>query len=382
MAYAAWQGGRAEHEVAFSLYFRTAPFAGGYTIASGLEAAADFLEHYRFTDDDCAFLATLTGADGAPLFSEAFLRYLADLRLTLDVDMVAEGRVVFPNEPLIRVVGPLAQAQLIETTLLSLIGFPSLVATKAARVCLAAQGDEVLEFGLRRAQGPEAGTLASRSAYLGGVAATSNVLAGRRYGIPVRGTHAHSWVMAFGTELEAFEAYANALPNNAVFLVDTYDTLEGVRHAIAVGEQLRARGQRLLGVRLDSGDLAYLSAEARKLLDGAGFPDAQIVGSNDLDEHLIESLKRQGARIAVWGVGTKLATAADNPALGVVYKLSAIRNPVGEWEPRIKVSEQAAKTTTPGILQVRRFTVGGEFAGDMILDEAAPPADRVDRAGK
>jgi nicotinate phosphoribosyltransferase len=181
--------------------------------------------------------------------------------------------------------------------------------------------------------------------------------------------------MAFGTEIEAFDAYASALPNNAVFLVDTYDTLEGVRHAIAVGERLRARGQRLLGVRLDSGDLAYLSIEARKLLDAAGFPDAQIVGSNDLDEHLIESLKRQGARIAVWGVGTKLATAADHPALGVVYKLTAIRNPIGEWEPRIKVSEQAAKTTTPGILQVRRFTVGGEFAGDMIFDEAGPPGE-------
>jgi nicotinate phosphoribosyltransferase len=253
------------------------------------------------------------------------------------------------------------------------VNFQTLVATKAARVCHAAAGDDVIEFGLRRAQGVDGAVSATRAAYVGGVAATSNVLAGKLLGIPVRGTHAHSWVMAFGDEREAFEAYARALPTNCVFLVDTYDTIEGVRRAVEVGRWLRERGHRLLGVRLDSGDLAYLSAEARKVLDAGGFPDARILASNDLDEHLVASLKRQGAPITVWGVGTRLVTGGDQAALGGVYKLSAVREPGGRWEPRVKVSEQAVKTTTPGLLQVRRFAVDGELAGDMIYDEDAPP---------
>jgi nicotinate phosphoribosyltransferase len=308
------------------------------------------------------------------LFERSFLDYLGRLRFSCDVDAIPEGTVVFQNEPLVRVRGPLLQAQLIETALLNIVNFQTLIATKAARVCLAAEGDEVLEFGLRRAQGVDGAMAASRAAYIGGVTATSNVLAGQRYGIPVRGTHAHSWVMAFDDELAAFETYALAMPNNCLFLVDTYDTVEGVRNAVEIGRRLRTAGHDLLGVRLDSGDLAYLSIEARKILDAAGFSDAVIVASNDLDETIIASLRQQGARINVWGVGTRLVTGWDQPALGGVYKLSAIRGE-GGWEHRLKISEQPAKISTPGMLQVRRFENLGEFAGDMILDELRPAGD-------
>jgi nicotinate phosphoribosyltransferase len=283
--------------------------------------------------------------------------------------------VVFPHEPLVRVRGPIMQCQIIETPLLNLINFETLIATKAARVCLAAAGDPVLEFGLRRAQGVDGALAASRAAYVGGCAATSNVLAGKLYGIPVRGTHAHSWVMSFDDEREAFAAYAEALPNNGTFLVDTYDTLEGVRRAIEVGRQLRRRGHEMVGVRLDSGDLAYLSSETRRLLDAAGFESAAIVASNDLDEHIIESLKVQGAAISVWGVGTRLVTGHDQPALGGVYKLSAVRDPGGEWRPKIKLSEQALKVSNPGILQVRRFREEDGFLADMLFDVREPPSD-------
>ena len=379
MALGYWREGRTEQEAAFHLYFRTAPFRGGYTIACGIEPALAYLEGLRFTDEDLGYLATLCGADDLPLFPREFLDALGSVRLTLDLDMVPEGTVVFPNEPLVRVRGPLLQAQLVETALLTHIGFPTLVATKAARMCLAANGGEVLEFGLRRAQGPDGGLSASRAAYVGGCSSTSNVLAGQRFGIPVKGTHAHSWVTVFDDEIEAFKAYADAMPNNVVFLVDTYDTIDGVSHAIEVGRMLQARGHRLLGVRLDSGDLAYLSIETRRLLDAAGFTDTAILATNDLDEHLIESLRQQGAAITVWGVGTHLATAYDQPALGAVYKLTAIRDASGEWTPRLKVSEQAAKTTNPGLLQVRRYletrprASRGEYAGDMLIDELTPP---------
>jgi nicotinate phosphoribosyltransferase len=380
MALGYWREGRAEQDAAFHLYFRTAPFRGGYTVACGLEPALAYLEGLRFTADDLAYLATLRGADGLPLFPREFLDALGSMRLALDVDMVPEGAVVFPNEPLVRVRGPLLQAQLVETALLTHIGFPTLVATKAARMCLAAEGGEVIEFGLRRAQGPDGGLSASRAAYIGGCSSTSNVLAGQRFGIPVKGTHAHSWVMVFDDELEAFAAYAEAMPNNVVFLVDTYDTLTGVRHAIEVGRRLREGGHRLLGVRLDSGDLAYLSIEARRLLDAAGFTDTAILATNELDEHVIASLRQQGAAIGVWGVGTRLVTAYDQSALGAVYKLSAVRDARGEWTPRVKVSEQAAKTTNPGLLQVRRYletrsdASRGAYAGDMLVDELIPPA--------
>jgi nicotinate phosphoribosyltransferase len=259
---------------------------------------------------------------------------------------------------------------MLETALLNMINFQTLIATKAARVCQAAAGEPVLEFGLRRAQGIDGSLTASRAAFIGGCAATSNVLAGKMFGIPVKGTHAHSWVMSFDEELDSFDAYARAMPNNCVFLVDTYDTIQGVHHAVEAARRLRDAGHKFLGIRLDSGDLAYLSIEARRILDEAGFPDAQILASNDLDEHLIESLKRQGARISAWGAGTKLVTAFDQPALGGVYKLSALRrDPNDPWRYKMKVSEQLAKVSYPGILQVRRFERGGMFLADMIFSE-------------
>ncbi len=364
MAYSYWKSGKDRDEAIFHLYFRENPFEGGYTIAAGLEEAVAWLESLRFSDDDLQFLATVRGSDRNPLFPDEFLGYLKQLRLTCDIDAVPEGTVVFPQEPMLRVIGPILQAQIIETALLNILNFQSLIATKAARVVQSARGDKVIDFGLRRAQGVDGGLAASRAAYIGGCAATSNVLAGARYGIPVSGTHAHSWVQAFNSELEAFEKYAEVMPNNCVLLVDTYNTFDGVRHAIEVGKQLRQRGHELIGIRLDSGDLAYLSIEARKILDAGGFPKAIIAASNELDEHLITSLKEQGARIDVWGVGTKLITAFDQPALGGVYKLSALRPAGGEWEYRIKLSEQAAKISNPGKLQVRRFA-----DSDMIFDE-------------
>lgn len=368
--------GRADDEAVFHLFFRTLPFGGGYALACGLVDVVAYLDGLRFRTEDLAYLAGLRGQDARPLFAEAYLRFLAGLTLSLDIDAMPEGTVVFAHEPLVRVRGSLLQAQLVETALLNAINFPTLLATKAARICDAAGADAVLEFGLRRAQGPDGALTASRAAYVGGCAATSNVLAGCRFGIPVRGTHAHSWVMSFDSELAAFRAYAEAMPNNTVFLVDTYDTLAGVRHAIAVARELEPRGFRLGGVRLDSGDLAWLSIAARRLLDEAGFPEAVVVASNDLDEILIESLKHQGAAVAVWGVGTKLVTAYDQPALGGVYKLAAIRKADSRapFTDRIKLSEQLAKISTPGIQQVRRYAdpATGRFVADLIFDEETP----------
>ena len=379
MAYGYWKLGRADREAAFAVLFRRSPFGGGFTIACGLEYVVDWLEGLRFTDDDLAYLSGLSGNDGRPLFEAAFLEYLGAMELSLDVDAVPEGTVVFPQEPLVRVTGPLLQCQIVETALLNAINYQSLIATKAARVCAAARGEPVLEFGLRRVHGIDGGVTASRAAYVGGCAATSNVLAGKLFGVPVRGTHAHSWVMSFDDELEAFDAYARAMPNNCVFLVDTYDTLAGVRKAAEVGRRLKDRGYDMVGVRLDSGDLAYLSIEARKILDQAGLTDAVIIASNDLDERIIASLKDQGATICVWGVGTKLVTAYDEPALGGVYKLTAIRDESGEWAPRVKLSDHAAKVTTPGVLQVRRFRTDGQYVADMIYDQSAgdPAGDEV-----
>lgn len=377
MAYGYWKTRTHEKEAVFHLFFRKAPFSSGYTIAAGLADAIAWLRELRFGDSELDYLATLTGNDGAPLFERAFLRFLRQFQFTCDVDAVPEGTVVFPHEPLLRVRGPIIQGQLVETALLNFINFQTLVATKAARICLAAQGEPVLEFGLRRAQGIDGALAASRAAFIGGCAATSNVLAGQLFGLPVKGTHAHSWVMSFDDEEGAFRAYAEAMPNNCVFLVDTYDTLAGVQRAIEVGRWLRSRGHEMAGIRLDSGDLAYLSIEARRLLDEAGFPNAVVVASNDLDEHIIASLKQQGAKIAMWGVGTKLVTAFDQPALGGVYKLGAVREAGGAWAYKLKLSEQAIKVSTPGILQVARFTHRGEFVGDMIYDENAPGESRT-----
>jgi len=368
MAYGYWRLGLAERRAVFHLTFRQQPFGGGYAIAGGLGPAVDYLTSLQPTAADLDYLATLVGNDGRPLFDPAFLAWLDGCRFTGDLDAVPEGSVVFANEPLLRVEGPLLQCQLVETALLNQINFSTLVATKAARVRVAAGDEPVLEFGLRRAQGPDGGLTASRAAYLGGADATSNVLAGHRYGIPVRGTHAHSWVMCFPDEPTAFAAYARVLPNNCVFLVDTYDTLEGVRHAIAAARELRAQGHELVGIRLDSGDLAYLSQQARRLLDEAGFPGAKVLASNDLDERLIESLHLQEAAIDLWGVGTRLVTGGEQAALGGVYKLAALAAPDGGWEYPLKLSEQAIKITTPGRLGVRRFCRQGEIVADCIYD--------------
>jgi len=374
MAYGYWKAGKGEQESVFHLFFRKAPFQGGFTVACGLEMAVDLLENFSLDESDIQYLATLQGNDGKPLFEQGFLDYLAKMEFTCDIDAIPEGTVVFPHEPLIRVKGPIIQAQILETALLNIINFQTLIATKAARMHIATEGEQVLEFGLRRAQGIDGSLAASRAAYIGGCDATSNVLAGKLFGIPVKGTHAHSWVMSFDTEMEAFETYAKYLPNNCVFLVDTFDTIEGVKKAVKVGKKLRERGFEMNGVRLDSGDLAYLSIKARKILDDAGFPDAAIVASNDLDENIITSLKAQGAKISVWGVGTKLITAFDQPALGGVYKIAAIKDENNEWNYKVKLSEQAIKVSNPGILQVRRFQEDGEFSGDMIynLDKALP----------
>jgi nicotinate phosphoribosyltransferase len=372
MAYGYWKAGMLEREAVFCLTFRCNPFGGGFTVAAGLATAVEYVENLRFTPSDTAYLASLSGNDGKPLFAAEFLDFLGRMSLRCDIDAVPEGTIVFPHEPLLRVRGPLLEAQLLETPLLCILNFQTLVATKAARVVIAARGDPVLEFGLRRAQGIDGSLGASRAAYIGGCSATSNVLAGRLYGIPVKGTHAHSWVMCFDDELQAFRTFAETQPNNCTLLVDTYDTLEGVRRAVAVGKELRARGHELSGIRLDSGDLAALSIEARRILDEAGFPKAAILASNDLDEHLIESLKEQGAKIDVWGVGTRLITGYDDPALGGVYKLAAVRAAGGPWQYRVKVSEQTIKVSTPGILQVRRYRGNGgagRAIADAIFDE-------------
>ena len=369
MAYGYWKSGARRREAVFRLSFRAQPFGGGFTVACGITRLVEYLRRFRFEADDLDYLATLNGADGRPLFERAFLDELGRLRLSCEVSAVPEGTVVFPHEPLVRVRGPILECQILETALVNVVNFESLIATKAARLAIATRGEPILEFGLRRAQGFDGALSASWAAYVGGCSATSNVLAGKLFDIPVRGTHAHSWVMSFESEPAAFEAFARALPNNCVLLVDTYDTLDGVRNAIEAGRLLRELGHDLLGIRLDSGDLAYLSLEARKLLDEAGFERSTIFASNDLDEQTIQSLKEQGAAIAVWGVGTRLVTGHGAGALGGVYKLGAVRDEGREWRHVVKLSEQAAKVTTPGIQQVRRFRHGGEFVADMVYDE-------------
>ena len=375
MAYAYWKEGLSEKEAVFHLFFRKNPFNGGYTIACGLRHACSYLDKFKFDEDSLSYLMELRGSDGDRLFSKDFLAYLREMEFSCSVKALPEGTVAFPQEPLVRVEGPLIQCQLLETPLLNIINFQSLIATKAARICEIAKSEPVLEFGLRRAQGIDGALAASRAAYIGGAAATSNLLAGKLFKIPVKGTHAHSWVMCFDDELNAFRAYSEAMPNNSLFLVDTYDTIRGVKNAIKVGKELRTKGYEFLGIRLDSGDLAYLSKEARRLLDEAGFPDASIVASNDLDEEIIASLKRQGAKIDVWGVGTKLATAYDQPALGGVYKLAALRSPNEAWEAKIKLSEQSIKVSTPWPQQIRRFK-STEYLGDAIFrDDQKAPTD-------
>ena len=351
--------------VVFDMFFRSNPNQNGYSIAAGLEQVIDYIKGLNFTYDDVSYLRSLK------IFSDDFLHYLSGFHFSGDIYAIPEGTVVFPKEPLIKVVAPIMEAQLIETAILNIINHQSLIATKAARVVHAAAGDGVMEFGLRRAQGPDAGLYGARAAMIGGCIATSNVLAGELFDVPVRGTHAHSWVMSFPDEYTAFKTYANLYPNACTLLVDTYDTIKsGVPNAIKVFTEMREAGIELrnYGIRLDSGDLAYLSKKARKMLDEAGFENAVISASNDLDEHLIHSLKVQGAKITSWGVGTHLITSKDCPSFGGVYKLAAIKQENGTFESKIKLSENTEKITNPGNKTVYRIydKETGKMRADLI----------------
>ncbi len=331
--------------VVFDAFYRNNPCDGGYSVCAGLAQVIEYIENLRFDDEDIRYLKSLG------IFDDDFLSYLHRFRFSGDIYAVPEGSLIFPREPLVKVIAPIMEAQLIETAILNIVNHQSLIATKAARVCYAAQGDGVMEFGLRRAQGPDSGVYGARAAVIGGCRGTSNVLAGQMFDVPVLGTHAHSWIMSFPDEYTAFRKYADLYPSACILLVDTYDTLKsGIPNAIRVFTEMRDAGIPLTyyGIRIDSGDLAYLSKKIRRMLDDAGFPDAVISASNDLDEYLIESLKRQGAAITSWGVGTNLITAKDNPAFGGVYKLSAIQNADGSFRPKIKLSENTEKVTNPG----------------------------------
>ena len=353
------------HEkVIFDVFFRSNPEGAAYSITAGLAQVIEYVNGLHFTADDIAYLRSTN------LFQEDFLDYLKDFHFTGDIYAIPEGTIVFPKEPLLKVIAPIMEAQIVETAILNIINHQSLICTKAARVVYAAGGG-VMEFGLRRAQGPDAGTYGARAAVIGGCVGTSNVLAGQMFDIPVKGTHAHSWIMSFKTELEAFRNYANLYPDNCLLLVDTYDTLKsGVPHAIQVFDELKAKGiqPKLYGIRLDSGDLAYLSKKARKMLDAAGHKDAIISASSDLDEYLIDSLHTQGAQITSWGVGTNLITSKNCPAFGGVYKLAAVENEKGEFIPKIKVSENIEKVTNPGDKTVFRLydKETGKIKADLI----------------
>ncbi len=361
MVYGYWKAEIADRKAVFHINFRKWPFKGGFAVAAGLETAIQFLHELHFSATDLAYLEELD------LFEKPFLEFLSKFRFSCDIDAMPEGTLIFPYEPLLRVKGPLWQAQLLESPLLNLINFQTLIATKAARICMAAHPDPVIEFGMRRAQGVDGAISASRAAFIGGCESTSDVIAGKLFGIPIRGTHAHSWIMAFEEEKEAFEVFAKMRPKNCIMLIDTYDSIEGAKKAIKVAQSIK--GFEFAGVRLDSGDLAKLSIEIRKLLDAAGFNKTKIMASNELDEYLIRDLKQQGAKINIWGVGTNLVTGKDQPALDGVYKLSAIQNEKREWVHKLKLSEQTAKVTNPGILQIRRFFDGQFYTADAIYDE-------------
>jgi nicotinate phosphoribosyltransferase len=340
---------RQKKEAVFDVFFRSLPFKGGYALAAGLEQVVEYIESLKFREEDLAYLESLK------LFDAEFMNELRHFRFTGDIDAIPEGTPVFPFEPLLRIKGRIFETQLLETTILNLVNYETLIATKASRVVTAADKCPVMEFGLRRAQGPDAGILGARAAFIGGCQSTSNVLAGERYGIPVSGTQAHSWIQCFPSELEAFRAYARTFPDKCLLLVDTYNALEsGVPNAIKVGLELEAQGHHFQGIRIDSGDLAYLSRKARRMLDEAGLKKAIIVGSNDLDEETIFAIRAQGAAIDAWGVGTHLITSKDSPSLGGVYKLAA-EGECGNFQPRLKVSENITKITNPGIKKTVRF---------------------------
>ncbi len=371
------QSGLADRRVAFDLFLRRIPENGGFCVAAGLADAVRFITDVRFSPEEIDYLR------GMKLFSEEFLARLRDFRFSGDLRAVAEGTLIFPFEPLLQVQAPLFEAQYFESALLNTINFQTLIATKAARVCQEAGVDNVMEFGMRRAHGPDGALSATRAAFIGGAESTSNTEAGRRLRMPVRGTHAHSWIMAFGDELQAFRAYAEIYPDTCFLLVDTYDTLRsGLPNAIRVAHELAARGYQLRGIRLDSGDLAYLSRRARRMLDEAGLPQVRIVASGDLDEWIIHDLKSQGACIDLWGVGTRLITSHQEPSATGVYKLAAIETD-GKWSPRLKVAESAAKATLPGIKQIWRLTGARNWwEADLITqDDEAVAADDAQLIG-
>ena len=351
--------------VIFDAFYRSNPNGGGYAISAGLDQLIKYIKELHFAPQDLEYLA------GLQIFDQDFLDYLADFRFSGSIYAIPEGTVIFPREPIVKVIAPIMEAQLVETAILNIMNHQSLIATKASRVCWAARGDGIMEFGLRRAQGPDAGTYGARAAVIGGCIGTSNVLCGQLFHVPVKGTHAHSWIMSFPDEYTAFNTYAEMYPSACILLVDTYDTLKsGVPNAIRVFQEMRDSGVTLTsyGIRLDSGDLAYLSKKARKMLDEAGFSDAVISASNDLDEYLIDSLKVQGAAITSWGVGTNLITSKDWPAFGGVYKLAAIMGEDGKFIPKIKLSENSEKVTNPGNKTIYRIydKETGKIKADLI----------------
>ncbi len=356
----------ANETVIFDAFYRTNPDGNAFSICAGLEQVIDYVKNLHFDDDDIEYLR------GLGIFDEAFLNYLHDFKFSGDIYAIPEGTVVFPREPLVKVIAPIMEAQLVETAILNIINHQSLIATKTSRIVFAARGDGIMEFGLRRAQGADAGTYGARAAMIAGCVGTSNVLAGKLFDVPVKGTHAHSWIMSFPDELTAFRAYAKLYPSACILLADTYDTLgSGVPNAIKVFTEMREAGidMPFYGIRLDSGDLAYISKKARKMLDDAGFPDAVISASNDLDEYLIDSLKIQGAAITSWGVGTNLITSKDCPSFGGVYKLAAIKDrTTGKFIPKIKLSENTEKVTNPGNKTIRRIyeRESGKIIADLI----------------
>ena len=374
MAYGYWKADRHELAAVFYLYFRENPFQGGYVVSAGQRTVAEYLEKYYFGQEALDFLAEQRNSMGDPLFEKGFLNYLKELRLSVQIECIEEGRVAFPSEPLLKISGPILECLLLEGPLLNIIGFQSLIATKAARISEAAQPDPVMEFGLRRAHSLQAASWASRAAYIGGIESTSNVAAGLQYGIPLRGTHAHSWIMSFDSELEAFRSSASLLPQECTLLVDTYETQQGIQNAIQVGKEMAQKGQQLQAIRIDSGDLAYLSQEARRQLDEAGLKEVQIIASGDIDEHIILSLKQQKASVSSWGVGTQLSTSFSQPALGAVYKLCAIQSKNG-WKSIMKVSDTLQKASIPGRLELFRFSQrDGAFVADMITEQGTPPS--------
>ena len=378
MAQGFWEAGLVEAQACFNAFFRDNPFGGGYAVCCGTGQIAELVENFVFENDDIAYLAGIQAPGGGPMFKPGFLEDLRNHRLDLTIHAIPEGQVAFGREPMVRVEGPVIDCQLIETALLNLVNFQTLVATKCARVVRAAEGRPVSDFGLRRAQGPDGGLAVARASYIAGASSTSNVLAGKIYGIPVFGTHAHSWVMAFPSELEAFRSFAASSPKNCTLLLDTYDVHQGIKNAVTVAKEMEAAGERLSAVRLDSGDLARLSKDARAAFDEAGLPYVKISVSNDLDEYTIQSLLAQGAPIDSFGVGTKLATCDQQPSLGGVYKLSAIRSGADEpWTPVIKLSEQGYKRTVPGVQHVLRYyDAAGRPTADMIVvDEVAEGGD-------